>query len=485
MSTWIVAALVGGAALAAAWFTRVTAPRRRALAAIRADLAAERPPDASVVDAIGLRAARIEVLYQLSSELLLDDRAAEAAPLLARLADDDSLVAGHRAASLLDTSERPAMERLVRRALADWPRQAPLRHAYAQALHRLGESEAALAVVTAAPVPDPDLALLRADILADTGRDDEAARIHRVVASSALDGYSQHAAQLLAAAEADDGEVVRAVAGTGALTPGAWSNHLAVGLEQRAAEPTALGPFAPIRPVGEAMEQALRLVERAPEDPLACCALAMEEMRHGDLRRAVDGFRGALEQAPHLFVTQLGLAASLQLTAQGFDRLQALPPADPAHAAWFADWAALTDLERRVASASVAPLERWLSSAGAPPLRILPLTARPDDLPTGEAMAGFVQDLYDVDPQHGWSVAQWVARAVFARMPDGDRLVVVEALEQAEASPPERRVLGAGLDELDVFFAQAVTAWLSTRHRTGEPHLDVPPALAAWFSTRR
>ncbi len=143
------------------WFSGSRRATLRDARSLIAQLDAGRAPSYDALDRLWTR-RRISVLSAAISELCSDDREAEACILIERLAEDDLLEAGYRAAEIAHWGVAVnEMVSVARRALAVFPRQVTLRVKLVEALVHQMRPGAALEIVEAAPFDDPDLSRLR------------------------------------------------------------------------------------------------------------------------------------------------------------------------------------------------------------------------------------------------------------------------------------------------------------------------------------
>jgi tetratricopeptide (TPR) repeat protein len=136
----------------------------------------------------------------------------------------------------------------------------------------------------------------------------------------------------------------------------------------------------------EAAVQAKARLDQQPADATAMALLANAWQRDGRTSQAEGLFRKACDSDPTCFPAFLGLGAVIDDVDEGrWKSAQTLPPpvVSPELINVVADWEVLTDGERRVVWASVAPLNRYvpaLSKAGVQ-IHVLPLDARATDHP--------------------------------------------------------------------------------------------------------
>ncbi|MFZ5480883.1 MAG: hypothetical protein ACOZNI_29250 [Myxococcota bacterium] len=271
-------------------------------------------------------------------------------------------------------------------------------------------------------------------------------------------------------------------------------------------------PWArPLGTVPADEDEADRLLGRDPDDVRGLCLRGLCALRLGRTAAARAAFERARERDPGFFPAALGLGAAMTHgEVRAWSALGDLPWA-PVPAEWaplFPELAALTAEERRVVFASVAPLRGMvprLLEAGVV-ARVLPLGARPTDVPELEAFDRFrtpdlrairaigglatprvavsrIEDLLDTCSEDGWVFAHELAHVAFFHLPEAPREQIEALYRRALATP-----WACGLYQLsnvDEFFAVAYAGWLQGVY--GRPHAPVRDAagvvdaVAAWF----
>ncbi len=241
------------------------------------------------------------------------------------------------------------------------------------------------------------------------------------------------------------------------------------------------------------------LIAEDRRDVRGLYTLGCAMLRTGRAEKAEALFKRACEADGACFAAFLGLGAAMDVQQlRSYDGASALPALErpPGIEDVVPDWPALTDLERRVVVASVwglrFALDR-LASRGAT-IRVLPLDVRSTDLePLSEAsgvrtddhrdvtaITGLasdrialskVEDLLDVDGEHGWVFAHELAHLVLLNFEE--ELLDLVAEMHDRAAQVGFLVDGYQDKNDDEFFAIAYTD--SLRHRFGRTehkHLD-------------
>lgn len=450
------------------------------------------------------RSARVDALAWVVRRLELDDRHALAREASARLALLDPVVCFDAAWGQALEDERWAdAVALCEAVLARQPRHSRARTGLARLHLSSGRPQEALRVLGPGQGVDPDLMVVRAEVLAATDQPQEALSLasqardlcERAMKHSYGEQWQQYRqTQVRAGRLADDltaelrgaEAVVLEAARDGRLSGRAGVNFRLLGQAAMATSPR-LARHLQLRSPQEDEAAARVHLRTHSADLLARCHLALSRYRLGDLKAAERGFASVLEEDHGFWPALLGKGALLDCKDKGWLRAVRALPAGELPAAWlpvFPDHHALTPEERQVLLAScqpVAPLMEAVARRGWT-VRILPLDVRPTDLEAlahaeGErnaqdhrALAGIgglasssgiavarIESLLDTSDQ-GWTLAHELAHLAFWVLEPALQRQVEEALEAAREQPWVAEQYQ--LRNVDEFFAVSVSRWL-------------------------
>ncbi|MEZ4320168.1 MAG: tetratricopeptide repeat protein [Myxococcota bacterium] len=478
MGASVIGVALAVVAAAAVWWLFLSAPSAARIEALRQGFLNGDPGPA--LAAIPAR-FRVEVLFQMMRDFLLDDAFDAGKRALAELARIDPVIAtGHAELLATSTGDTDFAVRVCERALEVRPNSVSALGALARILAAAGRTGEALAVLARRP-DEPDLLEIRADLLLADGQLDEALEIAGSLEAfgSANRGRLLDAEELARAerlrgvgasvrrevrAELDEGfDPLRDLAKSGDLRARSGGNHWVLGHRMRLdATPDDRALVHPTR-LGN---PALDALARDPDDLRALLAAGESCLRSKDPVRAVEHLSRAVRLDPTDFAAQIGLGAALRCSEERWlAQLGALPEASVPSPQGFPDLPALFDDEQRVVTASVGELAPWLSR----PIRIRPLpwVPGPADPPSVDAA-----DLYDLSEHSGWQLARCVAFEAWEALPDAARVTMAAVLDEVR-DRPELSVV-SDLDDLDALFVEGWVRLLCVRW------LDAPPdALTA------
>lgn len=216
------------------------------------------------------------------------------------------------------------------------------------------------------------------------------------------------------------------------------------------------------------------------------------QLRRGDLRAARASFERASELDGRCFAAFFGLGAVLDHDKYGLhrraERLPLAPAATPELARVVPDWPALTDVERRVAWASVGPFAAQLPGLAerGVQMRVLPIDVRATDIGLFEHVSGKraaddhrsydalggvatqrgaiakIEELLQIAADHSWTFAHELAHLVYYYLDDA-RTARFEAIYERA-----RRVGYANIEyalkSSDEMFAVSYTDFVRARH---------------------
>ncbi|MCB9675374.1 MAG: tetratricopeptide repeat protein [Alphaproteobacteria bacterium] len=466
---WI--GLAGVAAFAVWWFW-LSAPSRETVDGIRRAFI-EGPEQARAkIEAVPKR-FRLEVLFQVMRDLVMDDEHEAGRLALIEVAALDPVAATHHAELLAGaTGDTELGIDICRKALAASPQSVSAMASLARILSDAGRYDEALDTLDARR-NEPDLLAIRAEVLERLGRVDEALAI-----ADALEGFGaaernrlidaedrlraeqlrRFGADIRREAEAaldPDFDPLADLARSGDLRARSGANHWLIGLRIRAdqdpEEALLQHPTAMAR-------RAFDRLEQASDDRDALCAAGEAQLRTRDAARAVPLFERVVRRDPSDFVGQLGFGAALRCEEERWlSRLGDLPDANVPCPQHFPDLAALTEDEQRVVTASVGELAPLLSRA----IRIRPLAHVPEP---GESWVD-AADLLDLSPE-GWTLGHRVALDAYEALPEPALLALAALADEAAVRPELAR--DTGLDALPGLFAELWVRTLAVRW-TGVP----------------
>lgn len=441
MDVWLVILL--GALGLYGW--SVTRQRKQAIYAFVQAAKRGQPLDVGVLEDLS-HTHRLEALRKAVRVLQLDDRHELAAPLIAELRELDGGEA-HQAALRAPTGDlrQEALE-----ALAERPKDVPLRLQLIDGLQAAGEFEEALRLATTSPVVDPALVLEEAhqqmemgdwEAALDAARRAQRAAESGTTASAAGIFKVRQQARLLVAelGNADPLERQLAMLRTGELQA-SWQAWLALGLALVDVRPSivAAGSLDHPREVLDGPEPA------STEDWIRHGA---SYLRNADPQRAVRAFDQAVAVASEEPFAVLGRAAAGRAaTERTPSRLRALPP-QPEPVDLLPQWDVLSDMERRALGAAVRPVCGRVSS--------------------GLEISGLGQPLAVVCwantlETQGWPAALWAGEQLFDVLDADEVEEAARCVERVSAADGSNAL--AELMELRRAFAELYRDWLVETH---------------------
>ncbi|MCO4774270.1 MAG: hypothetical protein KDA24_29860 [Deltaproteobacteria bacterium] len=402
----------------------------------------------------------------------------------------------------------------LRTAVKAHPRNPEPRARLARLLGDLDRATEALALLQAAPAEDALLDLERCAVLIDLGRGDEALpeleemvpQLEGALRGAFDDNYRILRERLMRAnALLDDVHVTReggqarvlSAASRGQIDRHAAINYTLIGqglMARSGAQPVSLR----VQPLDE--DGTALALDNARGDLIARTRHGLSELRLGHPSRAKLLFSRAHEADASYFPAALGLGAAMRMEeTHAIRRIDDLPALHSITGLerLLPDWAALTELERRVVHASALPLRCALPalSKARAQLIVLPLDVRPSDRrelsEVGEsdephavatdALAGFamphlavvrLEDLLDTtSPNMSWVFAHELAHMAMWRLPERTQQSI-ERLHQRALDNPWA-VGGYQQKNPQEFFAVGYEGWLRTKYRRhGAPVRD-------------
>ncbi|HSD87987.1 MAG TPA: tetratricopeptide repeat protein [Kofleriaceae bacterium] len=250
-----------------------------------------------------------------------------------------------------------------------------------------------------------------------------------------------------------------------------------------------------------------------PKSALGLALVGTSQLRRGELAAARKSFERASELDGRCFAAFLGLGAVLDHDRYDLHRrAETLPVAETATLEIekvVPDWPALTEIERRVVSASIRPFGALVPRLAerAVKMRILPIDVRATDIGLFEHIAGKrasddhrsydalsgvatprgaiakVEELLNIASEHSWTFAHEFAHLVYFHLDDARAAPFAALYERA------RRIGYANTDYAlkndDELFAVSYTDYLRRRHGfPGAPMADdagVQDALMSYF----
>jgi len=227
--------------------------------------------------------------------------------------------------------------------------------------------------------------------------------------------------------------------------------------------------------------------------------VGIAELRRGDVAMARKTFERACEANGSYFPAFIGMGAAIDYENHQFHRRAekfAMPATLPAEIPKIVpDVAVLTDAERRVVWASIAPLAKLFPTLAERDVRmhVLPIDVRATDVDLFEDAAGErhgdhrsydaitgvathggaiakIEELLDVG-EHGWTFAHEFAHLAFFHL-DEERAEPLHVLYERAVDVGYANIEYA-LENADEFFAVSYVDYLRTRHdMPGVPHRD-------------